>query len=203
MEKRQKSLFDTAPEPWELDAAADRLVVTVVLPETPYGPYDYTVPESLRELVEPGRRVRVPLGRGNRNVIGYAVRLSDASTPRPDLARHRLKDIVSVMDAQPLLAASMLRVTEWMADYYLCPWGQVLEGVVPAGVRVQAGTREVYYLTVPNNVIARLTQLKLPPKQAHALRQLAASPQPLTAQELAAAIRTADWDRSTLSNRRG
>ena len=35
----------------------------------------------------------------------------------------------------------MLRLTEWMADYYLCPWGQVLEAVVPAGVRWQAGTR--------------------------------------------------------------
>ena len=36
----------------------------------------------------------------------------------------------------------MLRLTEWMADYYLCSWGQVLEAVVPAGVRVQAGTRQ-------------------------------------------------------------
>ena len=33
----------------------------------------------------------------------------------------------------------MLRLTRWMADYYLCPWGQVLEAVVPAGVRHDAG----------------------------------------------------------------
>src|SRR5688500_17579812 len=109
MAKQQKSLFDTTPEPWELDAAADRLVVTVVLPETPVGPYDYSVPDRLRELVEPGRRVSVPLGRGDRKVMGYAVRLSDATTQRPELARHRLKDIVSVLDSRPLLSASMLR----------------------------------------------------------------------------------------------
>lgn len=185
MDKRQKSLFDTAPEPWELDAAGDQLLVTVVLPESPYGPYDYSVPESLRELVEPGRRVRVPLGRGNRGVLGYVVRMSDASTPRPDVATHRFKDILSVLDARPLLSNSMLRLTEWMADYYLCPWGQVLEGVVPAGVRAQAGTREVYLLSVPTHVAAKLTQLKLPKKQAEVLTRLAAAPEPLTAQQLA------------------
>ena len=41
----------------------------------------------------------------------------------------------------------MLRLTRWMADYYLCPWGQVLEAVVPAGVRHQAGTRDVTLLS--------------------------------------------------------
>ena len=51
-----------------------------------------------------------------------------------------------VLDAQALLSPSMLRVTRWMADYYLCPWGQVLEAVVPAGVRQKAGTRDVTLL---------------------------------------------------------
>ena len=40
----------------------------------------------------------------------------------------------------------MLRLTEWMADYYLCPWGQVLDAVVPAGVRWQAGTRDKLFV---------------------------------------------------------
>ena len=40
-----------------------------------------------------------------------------------------------MLDPQPLLSPAMLRLTRWMADYYLCPWGQVLEAVVPAGVR--------------------------------------------------------------------
>ena len=34
-----------------------------------------------------------------------------------------------------------------MADHYLCPLGQVLDAVVPAGVRGRAGTREQVYLT--------------------------------------------------------
>jgi primosomal protein N' len=44
-------------------------------------------------------------------------------------------------------------------------------------------------LSVPTRVSARITQLKLPAKQLHALKILAASPEPLTAQQLAAAAR--------------
>src|SRR5689334_856775 len=91
--QNQKTLFDTEPAPWELDAAEERVVVTVVLPEPPFGPYSYTVPETLRELIQPGRRVRVPVGRGNRTVVGYAVRIDNGIARTSGEPRHRLKDI--------------------------------------------------------------------------------------------------------------
>jgi primosomal protein N' (replication factor Y) (superfamily II helicase) len=180
MKKRQQELFASEPLPWELDEAEDQRVATVVFAEPPFGPFDYRVPDSLRTAVTPGRRVRVPLGRGDRAVVGYCVRVED----RPAGPR-ALKDVKASLDACALLAPSMLRLTEWMSEYYLCPWGSVLEAVVPAGVRGQAGTREVTFLSVPTQVAAKLTQLKLPPKQTEVLQLLAASPKPLTAHELA------------------
>ena len=47
---------------------------------------------------------------------------------------------------KPLLTPDLLRLTRWMADYYLCGWGQVLNAVVPAGARDQAGTRTRTFL---------------------------------------------------------
>lgn len=182
---KQRELFDSEPAPWELDESDDRLVATIVLSEAPFGPFDYAVPESLRSRLEPAMRVRVPLGRGNRGVVGYCVRVTNQIPG--ELRSHRLKEVQSLVDNAPLLSASMLRLTEWMSDYYLSPWGQVLEAVVPAGVRHQAGTREVTYLSVPTSVAARLTQLKLPRKQAEALKMLAASSRPLTVAELSTA----------------
>ena len=182
---KQQQLFDSQPAPWELDEAEDRLVATVVLPDKPHGPFDYVVPERMRSELQAGMRVRVPLGRGNRPVLAYCVRVANGAS-----AEHRsrkLKEIQSLVDKTPLLSPAMLRLTEWMSEYYLCPWGQVLEGVIPAGVRQQAGTRAVTYLSVPTSVAARLTQLKLPRKQAAALKTLAASTRPLTAAELATA----------------
>ena len=78
---QQQSLFDTEPAPWELDDAAQQLVATVVLPSGPAGEFDYLVPDGMvaatrpERRLEPGRRVRVPLGRGNRSVVGYCVAL--------------------------------------------------------------------------------------------------------------------------------
>ena len=65
-----------------------------------------------------------------------------------------------------------MRLAAGMADHYLCELGQVLEALVPAGVRGQAGTREMTFLSVPTEVAARLSTLKLPPKQLDAIRVL-------------------------------
>lgn len=181
MSKQQQDLFASDPAPWELDDQEEQRVATVVLAETPFGPFDYRVPDSLAAQLKAGVRVRVPLGRGNRPVVGYCVGVENRT-----VGSRQLKDVQTVVDAAALLSPAMLRLTKWMADYYLCEWGQAIECVVPAGVRGQAGTREVTFLSVPNNIAARLTQLKLPPKQAAALKCLFASPQPLTPPQLAA-----------------
>jgi len=183
---QQQTLFDDQLPPWELDDAAEQLVASVVLPEGPAGEFDYLVPPSMLSgknpvgELEPGRRVRVPLGPRNRMVVGYCVALANKRIER------KLKPINAVLDRQPLLSPAMLRLTRWMADYYLCPWGQVLQAVVPAGVRQQAGTRNVAMLCVLPEVAARLAMIPLPAKQAQALKTLAASPTPLTASQLAA-----------------
>ena len=188
MPPQQQNLFDTEPMPWEVDAQQQRLVATVVLGEGAKGEYDYLVPENFASqdradhLVEPGRRVQVPFGRANRRVVAYCVHLETKSVDAG-----RLKEVAKVVDISTLLSPEMLRITRWMAEYYLCPWGQVLEAVVPAGVRQQAGTREVHLVHVPEDVRHQLPKLKLPPKQRHALELMAKQSDPLTTAQLAKA----------------
>ena len=104
MGNQQQSLFDDDPVPWELDSQEDRLIATVVFSEPPHGPFDYLIPEALAEL-QPGGRVRVPLGRGNRTVTAYCIDIQNrASTNR------QLKEIRSIVDSQPLLSTSMIEL---------------------------------------------------------------------------------------------
>lgn len=181
----QLRLFDGDAEPWELDDRTERCIATVLLPDRPLGELDYLVPDALCDQVEPGRRVRVPLGRGNRPVVGYCVRVEY----RPVLGR-RLKAIESVVDGRALLEPSMLRLTRWIAEYYLCDWGTVLETVLPAGVRVGARGRLTTFLSVEPEVARRLAELKLPPKQAAVMKLLAESPAPLAPAQLARLARS-------------
>ena len=182
MSDQQRNLFDTDPEPWEADDQAEQLVAGIVLATGPAQEFDYLVPDALRELVEPGRRVLVPLGKGNRQVQGYCVRVeSRLAGPRP------LKPLAEVVDRRSLLSPAMLRLTRWIADYYLSAWGQVLETVLPAGVRGQAGTRMATLLTLDPRGAQRLAAGDMPEKHRAILSALAAAPEPLTPQELARA----------------
>ncbi|HEX3659779.1 MAG TPA: primosomal protein N' [Pirellulales bacterium] len=175
----QHRLFDE-PAPWEADEAEQVLVATVVFPTGAPREYDYAVPAALAEAVQIGRRVRVPLGRSDRAAIAWCVGVEFRSS-----GGRRLKEVREVVDTRGLLSPAMLRLSRWMADYYLCEWGQVLEAIVPASVRDQSGTRLMTLLAVPTKVAARLAELKLPKKQLQILRALAASPEPLTPTQLA------------------
>ena len=182
MSQDQPHLFDTQPPAWEQDAAQSVCVARVVLPSGFAKQLDYAVPDHLRDQAEPGRRLRVPLGRGNRSVVGYCVDLiHDAKVDRP------LKEIDAVIDSRRLLSNELLEITHWMADYYLCPWGQVLDSVIPAGVRSGAGTRMATLLSVPEAIAAARSEQKLPPKQAAVLDYVLAHPGSTPA-EVAAAV---------------
>lgn len=102
-------------------------------------PLDYRIPSDLRAVCCLGQRVLVPLGQ--RQVLGYIVGLTSTS-PVPNA---ELKEVCEVLEETPLLTPPLLQLTRWIADYYLCPWGQVLKAAVPEGFRVQ--TEVLYALT--------------------------------------------------------
>ena len=98
---------------------------------------DYRIPPDLRQQCRVGQRVLVPLGQ--RQILGYIVGLTHASAVADP------KELLELLDDAPLLTPEILRLTRWMAQYYMCPWGQVLKATVPEGFRVQSDT--VYALT--------------------------------------------------------
>lgn len=159
----------------------DRLVATVVFSEPPGGPFDYVIPTNLQPQVTPGQRVRVPLGKSNRQIVGYCV----AVGPRPSDVPWQLKEILETVDQRPLLSEKMLKLTRWMANYYIASWGQVLEAVVPAGVRSLAGTRLVTFYQLAADLPAELSELRLPAKQKRVMDVLQAGEGPIEANRLA------------------
>src|SRR5262245_16962991 len=152
----QQSLFELEAPAWEIDAATEQLVATVVFTGRIDRTFDYAVPDGLREQLEPGRRVRVPFGPANRIMVGYCVALET----RAGVTR-QLKPLREVVDDRALVSPTMLRLTRWMADYYLCTWAQALEAVLPAGVRSRSGTRRITLLSLAADVKERLPGAKL------------------------------------------
>ncbi|MDZ7338162.1 MAG: primosomal protein N' [candidate division KSB1 bacterium] len=135
--------------------------------------FTYRVPEELRESLRVGMRALAPFGR--RRMTGFVVQLLE------DTDLTEVKEIADILDTEPLFSEEMMRLCRWIADYYICPLGEVLRAALPAGIH-QESQRVV---TLQGSVDpAVLTQLeRRAPRQALVLRALMAK-SPLTTAQL-------------------
>ena len=83
--------------------------------------FSYRVPEGMEPAI--GGRVLVPFRQ--QRMSGIVVDLHDRT---PAVVT---KNVVSVLDAAPVLDAQLLRLGKWIADYYLAPVGEVFRTMLP------------------------------------------------------------------------
>lgn len=99
-------------------------------------PYSYFTPAGVS--VESGMRVTVPFGRGNRLCEGVVLSVE------PHRAE-KLKSIEEVLDAEPLVDETMLRLAAFMRQRYFCTFYEAVRSMLPAGLWFQV--KETYHLT--------------------------------------------------------
>lgn len=92
--------------------------------------FHYAVPSHLEEEVTLGKRVLIPFG--TRQITGYIVGFIEESP------MNRIREIIDVIDRETVLSPRMLRLTKWVSDYYLSPWGQVIEAALPIGLKMES-----------------------------------------------------------------
>lgn len=104
------------------------LALHVALPVPIDKAYAYAPPDGVDEQeVKPGTRVLVPFG--PRTLTGVVVEVGEASG--------NLKRVADVLDDEPSFSLELMRLTRWMADYYLTSWGLVLKAALPAGIEIE------------------------------------------------------------------
>ena len=152
----------------------------------------YNVPSSL-PLPPVGARVRVPVG--SRTVTG-CVAAHDGVLAEGTGA----KDVVAVLDAEPFLPPSVVELCRWVADYYVAGVGDAIGVAMPPGARVRASgfkTRRIVAATALGLQWGQTPAVPFPgsdptpgdgrgltPKQAGALKLIAAATAGLPAGEL-------------------
>lgn len=93
--------------------------------------FTYLIPDELLGRVQPGIRVAAPFGPHKK--IGYVVEIKE----KTEWADAELKQIIEALDPLPLFTAEMMELSRWIADYYLCGWGEVLKAALPTGLHRQ------------------------------------------------------------------
>jgi len=111
----------------------------VILPLPLDGLFTYTVPPSLERQVKTGVRVLIPFGR-NKTYVGIVSKIMSNEEP---LITHysldKIKPVMQVLDTEPILLDSQLRLWQWMADYYMSPIGEVYKAALPSGLKAEDG----------------------------------------------------------------
>ena len=124
------------------------MFVDVILPVPLDGFFTYSVPSSAEKQVEVGKRVLVPFGR-NKTYVGVIVRkMTSGNLLPPD----KIKPILQVLDATPILLERQLRFWQWIADYYMSPIGEVYKAALPSGLKAEDGYKpktETYIRLTP------------------------------------------------------
>lgn len=106
--------------------------------------FTYSVPKELEEDIEIGKRVLVPFGQ--RHITGYIINIS----PPISSSSYEIKDILDVLDLKPILTPEMLKLTQWIAEYYLSPWGEVIESTLPPGFNIRSKTKIKFIQDMPD-----------------------------------------------------
>jgi primosomal protein N' (replication factor Y) (superfamily II helicase) len=86
--------------------------------------FTYRIPAELN--LKPGMRVWVPLK--SETSIGMVVRVHGN---KPDF---KTKVVFKVLDREPVLDDSLLKLTDWIHRFYYCSWGEVIQAALPVGL---------------------------------------------------------------------
>jgi primosomal protein N' (replication factor Y) len=107
--------------------------------------------------------------------------------PAGDIAGE-LKDVIEVLDAEPLLPPDVVALCRWVADYYLAGVGDAIAAAMPPGARRRATsfkTKRIAALTaLGSDPLTRSGSRGLTPRQIAALEILSGSASGLPLSEL-------------------
>jgi primosomal protein N' (replication factor Y) len=118
---------------------ADRktLFAEVILPLAISKNYTYRVPYDQNDAIAVGKRVVVQFGKSKL----YTAIVKEISTLAPE--KYEAKYIIEVLDDRPVVTPHQLNFWQWLADYYMCNIGEVMNAALPAALKLASETRIV------------------------------------------------------------
>jgi primosomal protein N' (replication factor Y) len=106
------------------------VLLPLALPRT----YTYSVPPDLAGGIREGVRVEVAFGKKKR----YSAIVLNANAAQP--TGYSPKPILSLIDEQPIALPVQLRFWQWLATYYCCTLGEVMNAALPAHYKLASET---------------------------------------------------------------
>ena len=95
----------------------------------PFDSFTYLVPPDMEPRVMRGCRVVVPLGK-NKIYTGVVLNTHNHAPQGVEV-----KPVIEVLDEQPVVNEQQFAFWQWIANYYLCPLGDVMKAGLPGAMK--------------------------------------------------------------------
>jgi primosomal protein N' (replication factor Y) len=105
--------------------------IEVILPLAIPKTYTYSVPEKFEKKIKTGSRVEVVFGKNKK----YAGLIKSISRKKPE---YITKDILSVIDDEPIVYPQQLELWKWISEYYMCSEGEVMAAALPTHLKLSS-----------------------------------------------------------------
>lgn len=115
----------------------ETLFVEVILPLAIAKNYTYRVPYDMNSDVEVGKRVVVQFGKSKL----YTAIIASIGNQAPQ--KYEAKYIIDILDDRPIVHTTQLQFWKWIADYYLCNTGEVMNAALPSALKLASETKIV------------------------------------------------------------
>ena len=109
----------------------------VILPLAVPTTYTYSIPVGLIERARCGCRVEIIFGKKKK----YA---GIIKTIHENIPFYKTRDIISVLDDEPILYNEQLQLWQWISEYYMCSEGEVMAAALPAHFKLSSETILIY-----------------------------------------------------------
>ncbi|MEO7215362.1 primosomal protein N' [Mucilaginibacter sp.] len=111
------------------------LFVEVILPLAISRNYTYRVPFEMNDGAVMGKRVVVQFGKSKL----YTAIIAAISEHAPE--KYEAKYIIEILDDAPVVTLRQLQFWHWLAEYYMCNEGEVMNAALPSALKLASETK--------------------------------------------------------------
>ena len=135
------------------------IIIPLALPKN----YTWSIPTDLQEQVMVGMRVEVILG-ANKRYAGIVKKIIKETN-----IGFKTKSILGILDDAPIVYPEQIALWEWMAKYYMCTEGEVMQAAIPSHLKISSETvfvlneeytRDVHALSDAEYIISEALEIK-------------------------------------------
>lgn len=152
----------------------NQLFADVILPLPLGSSFTYRIPEDLENSLRKGCRVIVSFGK--KKIYTGLVKEIHQNCP----VGFEIKDIISVLDDQPLINDFQFLFWDWISEYYMCSSGDVFKAALPSGLKLESES---------NIIVSENISLKDLPEDERSIFELVSKKNMITIREFHSAFK--------------